>query len=424
MRDVFKILIKDFVSKELPAINAREILLPLNSKKIISVIGARRVGKTYLLFGAIKRLREKYHKSRIVYINFEDDRLFPLSVGKLNDFIEGYYELYPENKRKTVWFFFDEVQNVERWELFIRRIYDNEKCKIFITGSSSKLLTKELAASLRGRTIAYEVFPYSFKEYLNLKNVSIDFYHSETRARIVNLFDKYLFSSAYPEVINATKFEKGKILSEYLNLLIYKDVVERYKIKNLFLIKYLLKFFVTNSASLLSVNKIYNDIKSQGISVSKDAIFQYLEYLQDSFVLFPVTIHSRNLREIQRNPRKIYLLDNGFIDAMEAGKNAGKRFENIAFLEFRRKGKEVSYFKKNGEVDFCVTENRRIELFNAAYSIADRATKEREIKSLLEGMKYFNIKESFLLTNNHEEKLTVDNYEINIMPLWKWLLGK
>ncbi len=424
MKEIFKTLIKDFVGKELIGIYEREISIPLTSKKIISIIGARRVGKTYFLFSIINKLRERVPRERIVYINFEDDRLFPLSVSQLNDLIEGYYELYPHNKNKLVYFFFDEVQNVEHWELFVRRIYDNEKCRIFITGSSSKFLSKELATSLRGRTISYEVFPYSFSEYLKIKKVPLDFYDSKVRAKIVNLFHKYLFSSAYPEVVNVSKLEREKILSEYLNLLIYKDIVERYKIKNLFLIKYLLKFLVVNSANLLSINKIYNDLKSQGLNVSKDAIFQYLEYLQDAFVLFPVKIYSRNLREIQRNPTKIYLLDNGFIDVMTTGQNAGKRFENLVFLELKRRGKEITYFQKNSEVDFCVVSKGKVELFNAAYSLSDFNTREREVKSLLEGMKYFKIKESYLLTNDVEEEIKIEKRTIHVLPLWKWLLNR
>ena len=422
MKEVFKILIRDFVAKELSRVYEREIEIPLNSKKIISVIGARRVGKTYLLFSLINKLRAKIESNRIVYINFEDDRLFPLTIEKLNDFVEGYYELYPQNKRKIVYFFFDEVQNVKNWELFVRRIYDNEKCRIFVTGSSSKLLTKELATALRGRSISYEIFPYSFREYLGIKDITVDFYHSEIRAKIINRFNKYLFGSAYPEVLNSTRFEREKILSEYLSILIYKDIVERHKIKNLFLIKYLLKFFVTNSANLLSVNKIYNDIKSQGLAVSKDAIFQYLEYLQDAFVLFPVKLYSNNLREVQRNPQKIYLLDNGFIDVMQTGRHAGRRFENVLFLELRRKGDEISYFKGKNEVDFCVLTRGKPKLFNAAYSLAGQGTRQREIRSLLEGMKYFGLKESFLITNDAEEELKIENFKIHIMPLWKWML--
>lgn len=421
-KEIFKVLISDFIEKKLPIIYERDISVPLNSNKIISIIGARRVGKTYFLFSLIKKLREKKENNRIVYLNFEDDRLFPLSLSDMNSFVEAYYELYPQNKSKTVYFFFDEIQIVEKWEMFIRRIYDSEKCKIFITGSSSKLLSREVATSLRGRTITYEIFPYSFKEYLSLKGVSYNYYSSSNKSKIINLYKKYFRWSAYPELITQNEIEKNKIVNEYLNLIIYKDIVERYKVSNLFLVKYLINFFLANTANLMSITKIYNDIKSQGIKVSKDSIFQYLEYLEDAFVLFSVKISSKNIREIQRNPRKVYCIDNTLTDAVSIENNLGHKFENLVFLELRRRGLEVSYFKKTNEVDFVFQENRKTRLVNAAYSIFNQATREREIKSLIEGMEYFNLADSYLINDNYEEKVVIGKKTINILPFWKWVL--
>jgi len=234
MKETFKILITDFIEKNLDNVYERDLTVPLNSKKIVSVIGARRVGKTYFLFSLINRIRKKTTRDRVAYINFEDDRLFPLTIREMNLFVEAYYELFPNNKGILVYFFFDEIQNVEKWELFVRRIYDSERCTIFISGSSSKLLSREIATSLRGRTISYELFPYSFKEYLRIKNTSLNYYSSETRVRIINLFNKYLKGSSFPEVVDSKGDEKRRILNEYYNLIIYKDLVERYNITNLF----------------------------------------------------------------------------------------------------------------------------------------------------------------------------------------------
>jgi len=423
-KEIFKVLISDFIEKELPAIYNRDISIPLNSNKIISVIGARRVGKTYFLFSLIKKLREKKGNDKIVYLNFEDDRLFPLTLSDMNSFVEAYYELYPQNKKKTVYFFFDEIQIVEKWEMFIRRIYDSEKCKIFLTGSSSKLLSKEIATSLRGRTITYEIFPYSFKEYLSLKGVSYDYYSSSNKAKIVNIYKEYFQWSAYPELLTQNEIEKQKIVNEYLNLIIYKDIVERYKVTNLFLVKYLINFFLSNTANLMSITKIYHDIKSQGIKISKDSIFQYLEYLEDAFILFSVKISSENIREVQRNPRKIYCIDNALTDAVSIENNLGRKFENLVFLELRRRGLYISYFKNTNEVDFVFKENRKTRLINASYSIANKTTRDREVKSLLEGMDYFNVTESYLLTDNYEEKIIIGKKTINVLPFWKWTLMK
>ncbi|MBU0475237.1 MAG: ATP-binding protein [Bacteroidetes bacterium] len=422
MKETFKIIISDFLETEMPKLVDREIEIPLSSKKIISLVGARRTGKTYLFYSVIKRLRESQQNSQIVYINFEDDRLFPLTLKDLNLFVEAYYELYPNNRDKTAYFFFDEIHNVENWEKFVRRIYDSLNCNIFITGSSSKFLSKEIATSLRGRTISFEVFPFNFTEYLKIKGIDSNYLSSKNRAKIVNAFEYYLHNSSFPELLEATEIEKPKILKEYLDLVIYKDLIERYQITNLYLIKYLIKFLLSNSANLISISKIYNDLKSQSVKVSKNSLYQYIEYLTDAYILFPVKIFSNNIREVQRNPQKIYSLDSGLVDIVTITKDIGRKFENTLFLELRRKHQNVSYVKLKQEIDFCYQYNGKMNLINASYSIKETSTKQREINSLVEGMKYFNIKESFLLTNSNEETISIEDMEIKILPLWKWLI--
>lgn len=235
MKEVFKKIITDFIELELPKLIEREIELPLGSKKIISVIGARRTGKTSLLFNHIKKLRVKYPADRIIYINFEDDRLFPLGLKDLDVLMEAYYELFPSNRGEKIFIFFDEVQNVKNWEIFIRRIYDTLNCSIIITGSSSKLLSKEISTSLRGRSISYEVFPFSFKEYLEYKEINTNFYSSASRSKILHAFNQYLIDGSLPEMIELEAGQRDKALKEYSDLVIYKDLVERYQIGNLHL---------------------------------------------------------------------------------------------------------------------------------------------------------------------------------------------
>lgn len=422
MKEVFKKLIVDFVEKEISDIIERDINIPLISKKIISIIGARRTGKTFLLYSLINKLRKDNPRDSIVYINFEDDRLFPISLKDLDLFVEAYYELYPKNKNRNVYFLFDEVQNISNWEKFVRRLYDTEKCRIYITGSSSKLLSKEIATALRGRTISFEVFPFSFSEFLRVKGIDKNWYSSKNKAEIINAFESYLKGTAFPELVNASEMEKLKTLQEYVDLIIYKDIVERYKITNLFLVKYLVKFLLNNIGNLISVTKIYNDLKSQGISLAKNSLYQYLDHLEDAYVLFSQKLYSNNLREVQRNPRKIYSIDIGITDAMTISQDTGRRFENVVFLHLRRQYSDIYYFKIKQEIDFCYELEGKPELINAAFSISDWNTKQREIKSLSEGMDYFGLSESLLLTNTDEEVVTVNSKKINIVPLWKWLL--
>ncbi|MCB0747844.1 MAG: ATP-binding protein [Ignavibacteriae bacterium] len=422
MKEIFKIIISDFLEKEMPEIIEREIKVPLNSNKIISLIGARRTGKTFLFYSAIKKLRKENKNDQIIYINFEDDRLFPLELKDFNLFIEAYYELFPKNRDQTVYLFFDEIQNIENWEKFIRRIDDSLKCKIFITGSSSKFLSKEIATSLRGRTISFEVFPFNFTEYLAFKGIDRNHYSSKNRSKIINALDDYVNHSSFPELLSASDIEKPKILKEYLDLIIYKDLIERYNISNLYLIKYLIKFLLTNTSNPISITKIFNDLKSQGVKVSKNSLYQYIEYLEDAYILFPVKIFSNNVREIQRNPQKIYSLDSGLVDTVSIKNDIGRRFENIIFLELRRKYKNISYLKLKQEIDFCFKDSDKIYLLNSCYQINELTTRNRELNSLVEGMNHLNISQSFLITNSHEEEITIEKKTIFIIPLWKWLL--
>jgi len=423
MKEYFKIKISDFQEKKLEAIYSREIEIPLDSSKIITISGARRVGKTYLLYSLIKKLREKYNSELLIYINFEDERLFPFQTSYLNDFLEAYYELYPANRQKQVFFFFDEIQNIPNWELFIRRLYDNENCRIFITGSSSKMLSSDIATSLRGRTLNYELFPLSFSEYVKLQNLELNLYSTKARSFILNAFDFYTKNTSFPEIINFQREEAQKALHEFYDLLIYRDLIDRYNIRNIALIKYLTKFLFVNTANFVSYNKIYNDIKSQGFNISKSTIFDYIDFLQSSYAVYTTSLFTENTREQNRNPRKIYTLDTGLKNILSISSNYGRTLENIVFLHLRRKFNRIFYYKGKQEIDFCIIDNdEKINLINVSFEITTKSTYEREINSLIEGMKFFGLNTAIIITQNTEKEIIQDNLHINILPMWKWLL--
>ena len=280
MKELFKKLIINFQEHSLTGIVPRDYDIPIDTKKIVSLIGVRRSGKTYILFHIIEQLRQKIDSRNIIYINFEDDRLFPIYLKDLDELLESFYELYPHKRDEKVYLFLDEVQNIEGWERYVRRIYDTQNLQIFITGSSSKLLSSEIATSLRGRTITYEIFPFSFKEYLRYKDIEVNFYSSKSISYIKNAFNSYLINGGFAETFDETPDVQKRILKDYLDLIIYKDVVERYNIKNQALLKHLIKYMFVNMGTLVSINKLYNEYKSQGYKVSKDALYTYIDYLQ------------------------------------------------------------------------------------------------------------------------------------------------
>ncbi len=425
MKETFKKIITDFHEKKLHTTIPRDVQIPVDSSKIVSLTGVRRSGKTSILYHLIGTLRESINPANIVYINFEDDRLFPLELENLNDLMDAYYELHPEKRDERIFLFFDEIQNVENWEIFVRRIYDTLNVAIFITGSSSKLLNIEIATSLRGRTITYEIFPFSFPEYLRFRKIEVNLYSSQSLSYIVNAFDDYIHHGGFAETIGILPDIRSRILRDYADLIIYKDIVERHGIKNHSLMKHLVKYCFSNMATAASMTKLYNDFKSQGFKLGKDTLFEYFSYLGDAFAVFSVPIFRNSVREEQRNPKKIYAVDNGFksIFDVSLSPDYGRLYENAAFLHLRRKSREVYYFLQNQEVYFYCKADSGPLIANISYDINDPHTRKRELDSLLAALTFFDCNLGYLLTKDHEETVVHAGKKIMILPLWKWLLG-
>ena len=419
-KEIFKFLIYDFIERELADVKKRELELPLDINKIVTLVGIRRAGKTYLFYYLARKLREQFPRENIVYINFEDDRIFPLALTDMESLIQAYYELYPHKKDEIVYFLFDEIQNVPYWEKFVRRIYDSEKCRIYLSGSSSKLLSKEIATSLRGRTLTYEIFPLGFREFLLFKGVKYIPYSSKSLAEVKNFFNEYLWRGGFPEVVNYNQEIWRKTLQEYFNLIIYKDIVERYKVTNLSIVQYLAKNLIKNCSSLMSVNKIYNDLKSQGFQISKNTIYDYISFFEDAFIIFLLPIFSYSIRKEWRNPRKVYAIDIALKKIIDFQEDKGKIYENLVFLELRKKYQNLTYFKGKQEVDFYHHETKT--LINVCTEYFNEQTKKREISGLKEAMEVLKIEESLLLTSDTEEEITIDGKKIIVLPIWKWVL--
>lgn len=422
-KNVFKFLIKEFHETPLPSALERELELPA-TKKTVSLVGSRRAGKTFYFYQLIKMLKAgKIPMNRVVYINFEDDRLLPLSINDLNDLLEAYYELYPSNKGLEIYFFFDEIQNIKNWEVFVRRLSDKEKAKVFVTGSSSKLLSKEIATALRGRTLTFQLFPLSFKEFLKFKKIELekDFEYSSARFKIKKAFEEYLEFGGFPEIaLEEQTALKQRILNNYFEMFIYRDLVERFSIRNTALLKNLTKFLITNISTVFSINAYYRAV-SKEMAVGKDTILEYVSYLEDINLIYLLPAFSYSVKKQQLSPKKAYCVDNGLRNAVafKFSKDEGRLAENIAFIELKRRQKEIFYWKNQNEVDFIIKNaDNSLEAINIAYT--DEIS-ERETKGLQEFKKQFSqTKKLTLLTKNTEKK----EKGINFIPLWKWLLKR
>ncbi len=237
-KDTLKTIITNFHNRKLKSSYERNIKLPIKTNIIISVIGVRRSGKTYILYETIKKLlKNKVPKKNILYINFEDERI-KLKQDELDFILQAYQELYPEINLEDCHFFFDEIQNTQGWEKFVRRIFDTISTNIFITGSNSKLLSTDIATELRGRTITYTVYPLSFKEYLNFNNIEPNFYGTEQKNKILLYSKKFLQLGGFPEIVKLPDDLKIKKLQDYFNSIIYKDLIERYDVSNPTVLKF------------------------------------------------------------------------------------------------------------------------------------------------------------------------------------------
>jgi predicted AAA+ superfamily ATPase len=241
---------------------------------------------------------------------------------------------------------------------------------------------------------------------------------------IKNALENYLIDGGFAETINEDNTISRKILSDYLELIVYKDIVDRYNITNRSLLKTLNKYCFTNIATLISFNKLYNEFKSQGFKLSKDTIFNYVSHLEDAYTLFSVPIYRNSIKEEQRNPKKIYAIDNGFkkIYDYAIGEDKSKLYENIVFLHLRNQTKEIYYFKEKQEVDFYAKIEGKEFLVNVSVKIDNEKTKQRETKGLLEAMNYFDLNESYLITQDEDETIQIEDKKIFVLPLYKYLL--
>lgn len=421
-KEIFKKLIAEFVGKPLLNSKPRALNIPMDVHKIISLVGARRTGKTHIMYHIIKELRKTVEPNRLVYINFEDDRIFPPKLEEMDLLVQAYYEMYPENREVQVWFFLDEIQEVDNWEKFVRRLWDTERCRIYITGSSSRLLTRELAYALRGRTLPYEVFPLDFGEFLQFKDVSLpNQYSPKDQAMTLHWFDKWLGQGGFPELAFMDEALQRQTVNEYLDLMLYRDLAMRFAVKQPAMLKYLLKFFLQNLANPLSLTKVYNDLKSQGFSIAKNTVFDYVSHMEEAYILFKVDIWHRSVRVQAVNPSKYYCVDPSFKYAMSINDDRGRVLENAVFLHLRRQGLTPHYFLEKQEVDFFWENGQPI---NVCYDFYDTATREREIKGMAAALKSLDLKEGLILTRDKTEEIKLDGKDILVKPAWQYFLEK
>lgn len=392
MRDLLETLLTEnmAVIDEAKSATTRMSVFPRANNIIKVAMGMRRTGKTFFLYQTIHVLMDQgVSPKHILFINFEDDRLLPMDAKRMGELLDQFYVIYPENHDELCYFFLDEVQNITDWHLTVRRYFDSKKVKLFITGSSAKLLSTDIHSRLRGRSLPLEIWPYSFLEFLSAHNIvrpkkpfgqaAFDKMHQQLL--------RYLSIGGFPAVQFLSLGEWRETLQGYVELVILKDIVERYKIDNIAVLKYLTTTLLKNAGSIFSIHKFYNDIKSQGYKIGKGTLHLYLQYLEDAFLCFTVPVFSKSHRAIHNLPKKIYAVDPGLVRAVFFSNKElyGRLFENIVYLDLRRQQKKIYYYvtRDGYEVDFVTVDNDgQQECIQVYWDTSDPKTLEREKRAL------------------------------------------
>lgn len=431
-KDVIKSLIA-MRQNEIPFdVIERDLRLPINRKKIITVPGVRRCGKSTMMGIAINNLvHEGVPKENILWLGFDDERLINMSSDELDNVIIAYMEMFPNIQIKDVHMFFDEIQLIKDWEYFVLRVYKSYCKNIYVCGSNATMLSTELVSALRGYPLEYEIYPLSFNEYCRFKGISTDSYLEQDKARLKTAFEDFIHASAFPEVVLATsKSEQLKLLHGYFDTMILRDLTEHYRISNTSVVRYLIKRIMDNLTKPTSINAIYNDIKSQGLKVSKDDLYLWADYACRIFMFIRIPKYSRSVGKERKSLDKYYCIDNGLRAAvlMPQSNDHGKYIENTILLQLKRNllpSDKISYYQGHTECDFVLQrEDRVVQLIQVTWSITDAETREREIKGLLEASSATDCDNLLILTHDEEGILTKDGKQILVVPTWKWLLGK
>jgi predicted AAA+ superfamily ATPase len=378
----------------------------LKTAQIVVISGARRCGKSTLL----RQFYDNFDSCH--YLNFDDERLLDFEVGDFQNLMLAFGKI---SDSKII--LLDEIQNIGSWERFARRIYD-EGYKIFITGSNAKLLSSELATHLTGRYFGLELFPFSFNEFLNFKKIDRKILNSRKRIEILSAFDDYLQNGGFPEFLKSQDMEYLKKIYEDI---LYKDIIARFGIREVKSFRELANHVFSNFAQETSYNGLKNVLGFKSLVTVKN----YIHYLQESYLAFEVFKYDFSLKKQYVSNKKIFVIDNGLRNSVAFGfsEDRGRLLENLIFLELKRRGKELYYYKDKKECDFLIKEkNKIIGAIQVAWQM-DKNNQARELEGLWGAMEKFGLKEGMILTKDQEDENN-EQGKIKIVPVWKWLLGE
>lgn len=447
VNEVIQEKLRDFEQDGIPQVFRRDLSLgdiqpPAKGNLVNVVVGARRCGKTYRLYQQMQAVLDAgYPASSMMYLNFEDERLRPYDVSVLEDALDTFYAMHPQAHEQGAFLFLDEIQEVEGWGTFLRRVVDTVKATVYVTGSSSRMLSNQLASEFRGRALPREMFPMSFSEFLRFQGVDLPAqgtgYSAGDKARLRHACAEYLRRGGFIAPLRLPMAESVALLQEYAGRMVALDVVERYGLRNQSVASMFLSRCLASSGRELSVNKVYGEFKSRGVSVSRETLSNLLGYYEEAYLLFSVREFSRAVADNPRSVSKVYAVDPGLFAAFApaATVDEGQRLETAVFDALRRQSSLVRagavsrlLIERSGsshEVDFVTGDSlldQPWRLIQVSMHMDDPATRARELSALDVAMRRYGLRESTVVTLDEEGEERLESGTVRIVPAWRWLL--
>lgn len=431
MKNALRMVMREFYAEGIPeGVVHRDVEYVEKLRAATVVKGMRRVGKTFVTYERMQKLlADGIPLGRIVHVNFDDERLNALTAADLHFIGEIHAELFPEHAKEKCWYFLDELQNVRGWESFARRLVDSKLVQLCLTGSSSRLLSEEIATQMRGRSLPIEVFPLSFPEFLRFNGIferppRAGFTERE-KGVLRRAIGDYLERGGFPDVQDVSGHLRTEMLQDYVNAVLYRDVVERHDVPSVQALKYTLEYLFQNYARRMSTRCVSGVLKNLAISANRESIANYLDWFADAHLVYRVPVASDSLAVRRVNPDKYYLVDTGLVRAMCVKDDAerGWLLENLVFLALRRGCNRIEYLMNDDgtEVDFHVLDKvtKKRSLVQVTWNMSDTTTYEREVKALRLAKAKTGIADAVIVTWDDEAR-TPDG--IPIVPVWQWLL--
>ena len=412
------------------SLHERSLQLPLNKQRIVTVTGVRRCGKSSLLHLTINRLLASgVDKEQILYIGFDDERLANMDVSDFDEILQAYRLMYPDRPLSSVYMFFDEIQIVKGWELFVLRVYKSYCKNVYVTGSTAQMLSGEMSSALRGWPDEYTEYPLSFKEFIAFKGVKANRYTEEGAALMANMFKSYLLTGGFPQAVLANvETERVKLLQAYFNTMLFRDMIEHYNISaSPSVVRYFLKRVFNNITKPSSVNNIYNDLKSQGLKLSKDSLYQWLDYACNIFLLHKVPKYSKSIIKQSTSLSKYYVADFALAKSvlLPQSEEKGKALENAVCMHLARhldENEQIYYFNEGAECDFVIANDEGVkELIQVCWEL-DEFNTPRECGGLCAASAATGCKKISIVTCNQAQSIHYGDLQINVVAAWDFML--